>query len=62
MPGREPKDRQTAMRLTRKAYLLLARLEKHYGLSRTAVIELLVRDTARALSLDYPEKPGELAD
>ena len=54
MPSRDvhPKLRreQTAFRLTREARQMLARLAKFDGITRTAVVELLIRRAARERS------------
>ncbi len=35
------------MRLTREAITLLAAIARKHGITRTAVVEMIVRDTAR---------------
>lgn len=40
-------QRNTSFRLSDDARLMLADLAEHYGVSMTAVLELLIRDKAR---------------
>lgn len=47
----------TSFRLSQRAHRLMERLSTHYGLSKTGVIELLLRNHAREIGmLSGPEK------
>lgn len=47
----------TSFRLSPEARVLLGALASHYGLNRTAVLEWLIREKARALPARRRKKP-----
>lgn len=57
MPSSNDDERkQINVRLHLDAIRMLVELERYFGLTRTGVLEILVREKARALGLDDPVK------
>lgn len=48
----QDKRQKTTFAMTQKADDLLAALAEYYGISRTSVLEMIVRDRARDLGLE----------
>lgn len=47
-----PKKKPTSFSISERADELLGRISEHHGISRSAVIEMLVRAEARTLALE----------
>lgn len=47
-----PKKKPTSFSISERADELLARLSEHHGISRSSVIEMLLRAEARKLALE----------
>ena len=48
----QEKRQKTTFAMTQKADELLAKIAEHHGISRTSVLEMLVREYARELGLE----------
>jgi len=47
-----PKKKPTSFSITERADELLAKIANHHGISRSSVIEMLIRAEARKLALE----------
>lgn len=48
----QEKRHKTTFAMSQKADEFLAKLADHYGISRTSVLEMIIRDRARDLGLE----------
>lgn len=48
----QPRKKPTSFSLSDKALDLITKLAVHHGLSKTSVVEMIVRDEARKLGLE----------
>jgi len=51
-----PKDRPTSFKLTPEARILLTRLSMRSGISRAAVLELLIREKAMQAGIEVTQE------
>lgn len=64
MPGREGKNSNICIniRVSDTGKHLMARLQDHYGLSQSSIIEMMLREEARRLHIRIPGSGADLAE
>ncbi len=54
MPGKEGKNSSINIRVSDTGKYLMGRLQEHYGLSQSSVMEMMLREEARRLNIRIP--------